>query len=504
MRVALHRVESDCLKPIYDNAVSKEETLEVVVPDVCADVGKLLDVRGQLLVTSQKTRMNEILIGAMVEVTVLYVAEDSGKVQYVLASVPIEMTIPAAGVDDSVKLLTRAELCTLDARLLNPRKLILRAGVTALVRAYMPGSFVLWDNLSEGETAPIHVLRKQAEHTLIVGIREKTFSVSDEYRMPEGKGQAVKMLSAQTQLCVQDLKAVGNKVVIKASAKINGVFFNEGDGSLFDTQFETQFSQIIEVENAGEEIFNTVMLQLRNAEFTLAADRALCAVTLSLCAQLTSRRSLASGYIADAYCNRCAFNLETTELKLKNYRTQSPLMLGLRGRLQSKVPLVDIQYLAISELCTEVDGSVIKADATVTGVGRTESGEAEPIAVRLHAEEALTLTASQKLRIASTCWEKPMLIGTPQNAELAVELAIAYGLIEFGEIVAVNGLELGEENSAERGNRPSIVVVCTNHGADAWSLAKKYGSTVEMIENANREGEVFNSARRPLLIPRAK
>jgi len=149
MRVALHRVESDCLKPIYDNAVSKEETLEVVVPDVCADVGKLLDVRGQLLVTSQKARMNEILIGAAVEVTVLYAAEDSGKPQYVLANIPIEITIPANGVDDGVKLLTRAELCTLDARLLNPRKLILRAEVTAHVRAYAPSSFVLWDNLSE-------------------------------------------------------------------------------------------------------------------------------------------------------------------------------------------------------------------------------------------------------------------------------------------------------------------------------------------------------------------
>ena len=97
-----------------------------------------------------------------------------------------------------------------------------------------------------------------------------------------------------------------------------------------------------------------------------------------------------------------------------------------------------------------------------------------------------------------------MTIGTLQNAELAVELTIAYGLMEFSEIVAVGGLELGENNSAERGNRPSLVVVCTNRGADVWSLAKKYGSTVEMIENANREGEAFNPARRPLLVPRAK
>lgn len=504
MRVALHRVESDCLKPIYDNAVSKEETLEVVVPDVCADVGKLLDVRGQLLITSQKARMNEILIGAAVEVTVLYAAEDSGKPQYVLANIPIEITIPANGVDDGVKLLTRAELCTLDARLLNPRKLILRAEVTAHVRAYAPSSFVLWDNLSEEETAPVHILKKQAEHTLIVGIREKTFAVSDEYRLPEGKGQASKMLSAQTQLCVQDLKSVGNKVVVKASAKINSVFLNEGDGSLFETLFETQFSQIIEVEYAGEDIFNTVMLQLRDAEFTLAADRALCAVTLHLCAQLTSRRNISSGFIADAYCNRCALSQETTELKLKKYQPQSPLTMGLQGRLQSKMPLAEIQYLAVSELCTEVDGGTVKAAVTVTGVGRTESGEAEPIAVRLRAEEAMTLTANQKLRIASVCWERPMSIGTPQNAELAVELTIAYGLMEFSEIVAVGGLELGENNSAERGNRPSLVVVCTNRGADVWSLAKKYGSTVEMIENANREGEAFNPARRPLLVPRAK
>jgi len=282
------------------------------------------------------------------------------------------------------------------------------------------------------------------------------------------------------------------------------VLLNEGDGSLFETLFETQFSQIIEVDYAGEDIFNTVMLQLRDAEFTLAADRALCAVTLHLCAQLTSRRNISSGFIADAYSNRCALSQETTELKLKKYQPQSPLTMGLQGRLQSKMPLAEIQYLAVSELCTEVDGGTVKAAVTVTGVGRTESGEAEPIAVRLRAEEAMTLTANQKLRIASVCWERPMTIGTLQNAELAVELTIAYGLMEFSEIVAVGGLELGENNSVERGNRPSLVVVCTNRGADVWSLAKKYGSTVEMIENANREGEAFNPARRPLLVPRAK
>ena len=186
MRAALHHVESDCLKAIYDNTISKEETLELVIPDYCADVGTILDVRGQFLLSSQKARQNELQISATLEATLVYGAEDTGDIQYHMVTIPFELTVPVPGADENAKVIGRYELCGLDARLLNPRKLLFRANVSAQLRVFVQGQFMLWDNLSEGCTLPVHILRKKLEHSLILGVREKSFMISDEYRLPPG------------------------------------------------------------------------------------------------------------------------------------------------------------------------------------------------------------------------------------------------------------------------------------------------------------------------------
>lgn len=507
MRVALHRVESDCLKPIYDNDISKEETLELVVPDVCADIGKILDVRGQFLLSSQKAKADEIIICASIEATIIYAADGSGKVQYLTAKIPLDMTIPVIGADESSKIVARCQLCNLDARTLNPRKLLIRANVSARVCCLVPEKHVLWDNLCEGEKAPVYILQKEIEHTLIVCVREKSFVVSDEYRLPDSEDKSVKMLSAATEICVADAKAVGNKVVIKATANTTAVFLNESDGSLFDSTFSTQFSQIIEVETYGDNIMNSVDIRLKDAEFTMLSGREngfVCSAQLHMTAQTVSREAKSSVYVADAYSNEYKLAAETSEVKLMKCLPEKTLMLNLRGRLQSRAALTEIMYAAISGLCTEVDGNEISCQVNVGGVGISEGGELEAIELKLSDNERVDLAVNQQLKLIYVCCEKTAIIGVGQNAEFSVDVAITYGIKEFMEINAVCCLEMSEECTVKGENRPSLVVICSHRESDIWSLAKKYGSTMEMIENVNKQGDEFSVSRRPLLIPRAK
>ena len=507
MRVALHRVESDCLKPIYDNVISKEDTLELVVPDVSADVGTILDVRGQFLLSSQKAKTNEIHISASVEATVIYAPEDGGKVQYIMTNIPFDMMVPVPGANESTKITTRCELCGIDARMLNPRKLLIRANVSVHLSCYSPDKFDMWDNLSEGEKAPVHILQKEVEHTLIVGVREKTFTISDEYKLPAEKAQNSKMLSASTEVCIEDVKAVGNKIIVKALAKTMSVFFSEVDGRLFDSLFTTQFSQIIEADTFGDDVSNTVTIQLRDAEFTMAPDKEngyMCAANLHMCAQVVSRENKTSGFIADAYSNISDVNLETAEVKLMRALPESSLMLNLRGSVQSGAVLSEIMYVAISSLCTELSGGDIGVTVEIGGIGKTEIGELESIKIKLSKEETVALASNQKLNIICICCERPTVIGMPQNAEISLDLELCFCIQEFADIGTVIGLECCEDSPSKTENRPSLVVICSDRDAELWSLAKNYCSTVEMIETANKVNDEFSPANRPLLIPRAR
>ena len=507
MRAALHRVESDCLKPIYDNLISKEETLELVVPDVSADIGKILDVRGQFLLASQKAKTDEIHIGGTVEVSVIYTAEDSGRVQYLMTSIPFDMAVPVTGADDNSKLVSRWELCCMEARMLNPRKLLLKACVSGHIVVYAPDKFALWDNLSEGEKAPVYILKKEAAHTLVVGVREKSFVVSDEYKLPADRDQNSKMISASTEVCMEDAKSVGNKIVIKAVAKTAAVFLCETDGSLFDCMFTTQFSQIIEVDSFGDNIMSAVNIQLRDAEFTVGSGRdtgPVYTASLHMNAQAVCRDNRVSTYIADAYSNEFKINMETADIKLMKNMPQNPLMLSAKCRMKPIENLAEIMYLCVSELCTEAEGNEIRVTVKLGGVGRCENGELEPLDMKLTADEKIELMRNQRLAIVSVCCDKPMMSGTAQNADISVGIELMYCVIEHSDICAVDSIEVCEDCPIRACDRPSLIVLCSDKESDLWCLAKKYGSTVDMIERANSFGDGFTAGCRPLLIPRAR
>ena len=507
MRVALNAATSHYFKPIYDNEIAKEETMELVVPDVCADIGKILDIRGQLLLSSQKAKADEIVVCAAIEISIMYAADGSGKVQHLSAKMPLDMMIAVPGADENSKIVTKCSLCNLDARTLNPRKLLIRANVSAHICCLAADKLVFWDNLCEDEKAPVYILQKEIEHTPIVCINEKSFVVSDEYRLSESGNMSVKMLSAETEICVSDVKAVGNKLVIKAEANTTAVFLNENDDSLFDSRFSTQFSQIMELDTYGEDIMNSVCIRLKDAEFTIVSGREndfMCSAQYHMTAQAVSREIKCSAYIADAYSNEYKLTAETAPMKLVKCQPEKTLMLNMRGKLQSRAALTEIMYAAISEICAEAEGNEISCRANVSGVGVSEGKELEAIELKLSAGEKVELAMNQELRLQAVCCGKTAISGMGANAEFSADVSIVYNIREYEEINAVCGLEMGEERISKGESRPSLVVICSPRDSDVWALAKKYGSTTEMIENANKGADGFNVTRRPLLIPRSK
>lgn len=141
MRSELHRVQSDCYKLIYDNEGKKEETLELVVPDRCGDIGRILDVRAQLYLVSKKLLDGEAHISSRAELCVIFCAEETGAIEYVTAELRFEQQFSIGESD--CELFAQVRLASVDARALNPRKLLLRAECCAHARCYTSEQFTV-------------------------------------------------------------------------------------------------------------------------------------------------------------------------------------------------------------------------------------------------------------------------------------------------------------------------------------------------------------------------
>lgn len=500
MSTALHRAESDCFRLIYENESAKEETLELVVPDVCGDVGKILDTRAQVCLTSKKTSGDEVIICAQAEVSVIYTAEGSCEINRVSALIPFEQSFSVSCAEDCAEIIAQTSLSAIDARALNPRKLLIRAEVKTRICCYVPDKFVVWDALEDCDAAPIYIQQTQVEHSLITGVREKTFAVSDEYILP-GKYTDAKMLAANTDICVFDTNSVGNKLVFKAKANTTAIFLNKADNCLFRCDFTTQFSQIIETDGSGENYESSVLAQIKELEFISLPDRGNVAfsVRMGICAQAICVENISSVYISDAYSNEYELETEFTEIKASKISDAQTLQMTLRGSLPSRASIREVMYFApVTVSCTK-DRKEISCIVTARGAGIDQSGCIEALEVELKGSCQIPNPENSDIRLLSVCWEP--LVCEP-GAELSMELVIEYSMLDCFELRAVSGLEMPEETPRRREGCPSLIVICAQSNMDIWTLAKKYGSTTELIENANGGEEGFFIGKRPLIIPK--
>ena len=505
MRAALHCCEYDEQKLIFETEITREETLELVVPDVCADIAAVLDARGQLLLASKKAGEGSVSLAASVDVRAIC-AGDDGKKTCVAGSVPFELSIPAEGVTENDAVLVRCRLRSVEARALNPRRLLLRAEADFRVEVYAAQKVSLCDRPAADADESLHLLQKTCACCPVRSLRDKSFTVGDEYTVSVDHGRNLKLLSTATDLSVADVKGVGTKLIVKAQADTTAVFLNVDDESLFSVRFTTPFSQIVEVDAPGDDFDDTVVLQLRDAEFTCLPGRETgfaVSAQLYVTAQAVRRQNCSRTYVADAYSNACALKLTTAQIKTARKPETRELRFDLQEKLPQKTPLAEIGYLAVTTVTAEAEAGAVTVRARLSGAGTDADGSPASVSLELYGRQELDVKPGAKLTVLTALAEAPAVLGAAGEAAVMLGVVVTYSLSESAEISAVTALEADESApAAEKG--PSLVVLCSRREYDLWSLAKKYGSTTDAIRAANGGDEGFSVSNRPLLIPRVR
>ena len=194
MEVNLKREAIQYCTPVYSDTLSREETLETVVSDTLPDVARILDVDAAVYLRSKTLLQGSIRIEGSIRGTVLYIGEDSERLQRIEAELPVSFSAEADGTEDTDILAANLCVSSADAKLLNPRKIQFRAGISAAVAAYRS---VTAEIPTEAEPTPgLYTLTDTKTVSFLSGIEEKSFLVSDEAELPAGCPPMEKLLFA--------------------------------------------------------------------------------------------------------------------------------------------------------------------------------------------------------------------------------------------------------------------------------------------------------------------
>ena len=237
MEVRLSTAAAECCRRVYSQTVRKEESQDSVVPDTLPDIGEVLCTTGDALIRSKDVTAGRLCIEANVPAHVCCVPEEGGAPFVLEVNLPFAFTaedeaIPEGGLCTAVLRLT-----ALDTRVLNPRKVSVRAEVEFSVRCRESAKRAVCAAPERPETGDIQTRERELQFSAALAVTEKTFVLTDELEPPEGLAARC-ILGRKTRVETEELRTVGSKIVVKGRAE-SRLLVLDADGKIAAAEFST-------------------------------------------------------------------------------------------------------------------------------------------------------------------------------------------------------------------------------------------------------------------------
>lgn len=473
-----------------------EETQEVKLPDSMPDIGHVIASWGQVVLRGKDWRSNGLSISGGVMVWVLYAPADGGCPQRIESWIPFQMRVdPGEQGPDGV---IRAEcvLRSVDARNISARKLMVRAGIGALIQALVPEQAELY---APGELPPdIEMLNRSYPMVLTRETGEKTFLIDEELELPAGSPRPDRLIYYRMQPRVLEQKVMGSRAVFRGMGDLHVLYMDEAE-KLHSQDFQVPFAQYMDLDGEYEDdaaisnLFGVTSLELESMEE--GGLRLKCGMVSQYIVSAVSVIKL----LEDAYSPCRQVEPEYQELKLPAWLESVVEEAELSQQIpdDDTVPVDQIFFPDLPEQTRQPGSVTIQSAGTFQTVSQAKDGTYTSRSLRADREcswvtECDTVAFSRprgpvNCRREGGGWRVDTIVAMDLDSICAKPMRM------------VAGLTAGECTAPDP-ERPSVIIRARREDETLWDIAKYCGSTVSAIQRMNKL-EKEPEENRLLLIP---
>lgn len=487
----------DFCNKIYEKNLRKEQTQDCVVPDTLPDIASVLHTAGCLLIRSKDTSPGRVKLEANIPAKVVFLAEDGG-VFSMEVNVPVFLSAEDEAISQDCSCTAELKLISLETRLLNPRKVLLRAEVSGEIACYAPGSLACPVAVEEGEH--IHTRSRTRRMGFVSAVSEKTFAITDEQPLPAGM-EAGDILCADVEVFADDVKQVHSRMIVKGRIK-SSLLLREED-RLVPLELSTDFSQIMEWGGAEADFARAWMIPSGIYHYISAGEgeKRLC-LEAHLVTQLLCRESRELQLLDDAYSNEYTLECGFETLSCREV-SHGPILRADHRQLW------EIRDMGRYLCCGHSWGSPRSADDRLLLPLSLNclylDGEGRPRCEKLETELEFENRGGEDRRL-ELCPPELMecsLSSLPGGVELRLTAQARSLAVSEINHRCLKSLEYDESSPEDISRKPSLTLLKATSGDDLWTLARENCSTVEAIVEANRLDESGENWEKLLLIPKS-
>ena len=224
MELEFEKQELSCLRRITGDTVTGEQTQEVRLPEGMPDALSVVAVWGQVLLRSKEWRSGGMNVSGGVMAWVLYAPEDGTEPRSVEVWLPVTGKFAFQESKREGAVMVSARVCSVDARTLSARKMMVRATVGLLAQALEKTQTTVC--LPAEMPKDVQLLHRTYPAVLPREAGEKQFMVDEDIMTDTA---VRKLLACQVQPVVTEQTAAGGRVVFRGECRVHLVYMNEND-----------------------------------------------------------------------------------------------------------------------------------------------------------------------------------------------------------------------------------------------------------------------------------
>ena len=474
----------------YENAgqasVCQEETQEAIVPDACPDILRIVEVCAQAFPSRCEMGEGHATVVGVIQANVLYMPETGALLQSIPLKLPFSVRVDIPGSNPGVIPEMAAQICHADARILNPRKLLLRCDLMVEVSALCRREHTVSTAVRPSEQTQICQQQQSVEYERMSAAPQRIFPISEEIRLT-GSQPPILLASMACAHC-NESRIIGSKLIFKGKVDVD-LLLQTSEGEMEHRLESFPFSQILEAKEAGES--GSCHVQLELSEFSCVQpldDPYHLMIEAEVLAMGRVHETAQLAVLTDLYSISHHCLLEEKESILRAPSQQTVIPQTLRELLETDDvvrTVCNCRFQPGPVLCVPDQNALsLSIHGYISALYLDE--ERRPRLIETQVELTTRCNISPDSQVLYLGFLPGEVYAAPCVGGIEVRLNGDFSLLTADSLIirTIQSASLGEARNANQ-LRPSVTLRRPEEGESLWDIAKACGSTCEEILQAN-------------------
>ena len=478
--------------PICDKSVTSELSGDFTLPDYQPEIKRLLKIWASVLPASKYIGESGAEFAGNIDYYVLYTGSDN-EVYCAPLGAEYKIDVPVDHSSDVRVVNMTGEISILpdmiSGRVTSPRKLNIKCRLKS--RAQIYGDIPI-DNgfVGVGDGGENQVLMAQSQVARAIFGTGEMLRLSDEMIVDTRQGD-IRVICAEGRTMISELSCANGAVSCRGDLYLKLLMARESGGDPYTSTRKIPFSQIITLDGADSSC--TASAAASVCEMSISVEENKIDIDVGIMTEVCARKSESIAYVKDVYSTARQCQCEYKEMTLPsaigshtgNFTLSDSVTLEEAGISPDSV-IIDSTGTAICDGITFEDGKSVMSGKAKFNLLMRRDGEYSCCDVELPFRYVCSVGvgACEESRASY----EPSVISTRARIDgerlgIDAEIGVRGGAWRMGQIRMLDGISFGEEFERSGGD----YVRCYPSPDDTlWSVAKRYGATVNQLMRNNK------------------